>query len=37
MKEYKKRRNICNNKIQKAKANYRRELIGQNLSNSIKF
>lgn len=32
-----KRRNICSNKIRKAKANYQRELIDQNLSNPRKF
>ena len=41
VKEYKKRRNIviikCNNKIRKAKANYCRERIDQNLSNPRKF
>ena len=37
IKEYKKRRSICNNKIRKAKVNYHRELIDQNLSNPRKF
>ena len=37
IKEYKKRRNIYNNKIRKAKANYHRELNDQNLFNPRKF
>ena len=34
IKEYKKRRNICNNKIRKAKGNYHHDFIDSNLSNS---
>ena len=37
IKDYKKRRNICNNKILKAKANYHREIIDQNSSNPRKL
>ena len=37
IKDYKKRRNICNNKIRKTKANYHRELIDQNCSSPRKF
>ena len=37
IKEHKKQRNICNNKTRKAKANYHRGPIDQNLSNPKKF